>query len=290
MFSTTTVQLHCNKQPIKIHLISTGAVAVKTKFRQNKYSGFRALLSFLSDKNFTEWLPIYVMVIEHPEGIFIIDAGEITEVNNKDYFKSSGFIANWFDKTQFKFLVKREDEIDAQLQRLGIVKEKIKAIILTHLHFDHTDGIKYFPNTKIIVNKAEWEKPFGDLPELYPSWFKPELIELNEQYDVFDKAKYLTKAKDVILVETPGHTYHHCSVLIKADECTIFFAADVCYSQQQLLNNKFAGNNTSNKAAQSTYNKVKQFAKNNPVVFIPSHDVEAAERLKNFNRYSLENF
>jgi glyoxylase-like metal-dependent hydrolase (beta-lactamase superfamily II) len=280
MFNTTTVQLHCNKEPVKIHLISTGAVAVKTKFRENKYSRLRALISFLSDKTFTEWLPIYVLIIEHPEGIFIIDAGEIAEVNNKNYFKSSGIIANWFDRSQFHFSVYRKDEINNQLQKLKIPAEKISAIVLTHLHFDHTDGIKYFPSTKIIVNKDEWQKPFGDLPKLYPTWFKPELVDLNERYDVFDKAKYLTKTKDIILVETPGHTYHHCSVIIKTDECIIFFAADICYSQQQLLKNKFPGNNAGNKLAQETYNKVKAVGKNNPFVFIPSHDIEAAERLK----------
>lgn len=280
MFDTTSVHLHCNKQPLTIHLVSTGAVAVKTKFRENKYAGVRALLSFLFDTNFTEWLPIYVLIIEHAEGVFVIDAGEIAEVNNKDYFKSSGFIANWFDKSQFKFSVKREDEIDQQLDRLNINKETIKAIVLTHLHFDHTDGIKHFPNTKFIVNKDEWNKPFGDLPKLYPSWFIPELIELNEQYDVFDKAFYLTQSKDIILVETPGHTYHHCSVIIKADECIIFFAADICYSQQQLLQKKFPGNNITNKVAKDTYDKVKLFAKRNPIIFIPSHDATAAKRLK----------
>jgi N-acyl homoserine lactone hydrolase len=280
MFETTTVTFHSNKQPVKIHLISTGAVAVKTKFRENKFSGFIALLSFLFDKKFTEWLPIHVLIIEHTEGVYIIDAGEITEVNNKNYFKSCGFIANWFDKSQFKFSVNREDEIDQQLERLNINKEKIKAIVLTHLHFDHTDGIKYFPDTKIIVNKAEWEKPFGDLPKLYPSWFEPELIELNERYNVFDKAFYLTQSKNIILIETPGHTYHHCSVLIKADECFILFAADVCYSQQQLLTGKFPGNNASNKLAAKTYNAVKLFSEKTPVVFIPSHDADAGERLK----------
>lgn len=283
MFKPTTVELHHNKQQVKIHLVSTGAVAVKTKFRENKYAGFRALLSLMWDKKFTEWLPIYVMIIEHPEGVFIIDAGEIAEVNNKDYFKSSGFITNWFDKSQFRFSVFRKDEINNQLQKLDIPLEKVKAIVLTHLHFDHTDGIKYFPNTKIIINKAEWKKPFGDLPKLYPVWFKPELTELTEAFDVFDKAKYLTEAKDIILVETPGHTYHHCSVIIKTDECYIFFAADICYAQEQLLKEKFPGNNASNKLARETYQKVKTFAKNNRVVFIPSHDIEAEERLKNKN-------
>lgn len=281
MFASSSVQLHSNNKPVHIHLVSCGAVAVKTRFKENKYAGIIALADFILDKNFTEWLPINVMIIEHPEGVFIIDTGEIAEVNNRNYFKSSGLAANWFDKTQFKFLVPREDEIDAQLLRLNISKENLKAVVLTHLHFDHTDGIKYFPDTKIIVNKAEWQKPFGDLPKLYPSWFKPELIELNESFDVFDKAFYLTKTKDIIIVETPGHTYHHCSIIIKADECHIMFAADVCYSQQQLLNNKFPGNNASNKLAGTTYNKVKMFAQHHPLIFIPSHDKSASQRLQN---------
>src|SRR5258705_14002812 len=136
MFSGTSIQAYCNKQPVKVHLVSTGTVAVKTKFRENKYSGLIAMIDFILDKKFTEWLPIWVMIIEHPEGIFVIDAGEISEVNRPGYFKSSGIIANWFDKTQFKFIVQREEELDRQLQRLHIPIEKITAIILTHLHFD----------------------------------------------------------------------------------------------------------------------------------------------------------
>lgn len=279
MLNGTTVLLHSNNQPVKLHLVSTGFVAVKKKFKENKHSGLIALLSFILSRSFTEWLPIYVMIIEHPEGVFIIDAGEVAEVNNRNYFKSSGIIANWFDETQFKFYIDRENEIDAQLRERNISAEKIKAIILTHLHFDHTDGIKYFPNTNILINKAEWEKPFGDLPRLYPSWFNPLLVPLNERYDVFDKAQFITDAKDIILIETPGHTYHHCSVIIKTDECNIFFAADICYSQEQILRNKFPGNNASNKLAKETYHKVKMFAKHNKVVFIPSHEPMAVERL-----------
>lgn len=281
MFEPLTIQLHCNNNPVNIHLISTGAVAVKTKFRENRHQGFRALLSFLLDKNFTEWMPVYVLIIEHEEGIFIIDAGEIVEVNDKDYFKSSGIIANWFDKTQFRFSMEKEEELVERLHQLNISKEKIAAIVLTHLHFDHTDGIKYFEDAKIIVNKDEWEKPFGDLPKLYPSWFKPLLVDFNEHFDVFEKAYYLTKSKDIILVETPGHTYHHSSVIIKTDEAILFFAADICYSQQQLKENKFPGNNTDNRIAKNTYDTVKKFAEKNKLVFIPSHDASARERLQN---------
>jgi len=280
MFNRQTVQLTIQAQPVKLHLVSTGGVTVKTKFREAKRTGLLAMIDFIFDKKFTEWMPIWVLIIEHPEGIFVIDTGENANVNDPGYFKSSGMFANWFDTTQFKFEVKVEEEIGSQLNDLDIPIEKIKAVILTHLHLDHIDGLKYFPSTPVIVNKKEWEKPFGDLPKLYPSWFKPQLVELNQKYDVFESVYYLTKAKDLLLIETPGHTYHHCSLLLKTDQGSIFFAADVCYTQYQIIEEKYSGSNASHKLAKDTYDKIKQFAKKSKLVFLPSHDADASHRLK----------
>ena len=280
MFPTVSVELHSNNTPVKVHLLSTGGVSVKTKFRNATKTGIWAIVDFILDKNFTEWMPIWIMVIEHPEGIFVIDTGENADVNNPGYFKPSGYFANWFDTTQFKFKVNREEEIGPQLERLNMKTDDVKTVILTHLHLDHIDGLKYFPNTEIVVNKYEWDKPFGDLPKLYPEWFKPTLLELNESYDVFDKAYYLTKARDLLLVHTPGHTYGHCSVLLNCDEACIFFGADICYSQQQLLDEKYSGTNAKHALAKSTYAKVKAFGKNRKVIFIPSHEAQASERLQ----------
>jgi glyoxylase-like metal-dependent hydrolase (beta-lactamase superfamily II) len=280
MFSSQTIEITSHAQPVKIHLVSTGAVSVKKKFREARNRGYLAMIDFMLDNTFTDWLPIWVMIIEHPEGIFVIDTGENADVNNPGYFKSSGMFANWFDTTQFKFKVNRQEEIGPQLSSLGIPIKKIRAVVLTHLHLDHIDGLKYFPATPIIVSKKEWERPFGDLPKLYPSWFKPTLVELSEQFDVFEHAHYLTTSKDLLLVETPGHTYHHCSVLLKGDDCIIFFAADICYSQYQVLEEKYSGTNASHKMAKETYARVKQFGKKHKLIFLPSHDKQASTRLK----------
>jgi len=267
--------------PIKVHLVSTGAVAVKTKFREARRKGLLAMIDFILDKTFTEWMPIWVMIIEHPEGIFVIDTGENSNVSDRGYFRSSGWFANWFNTSQFKFNVDREEEIDKQLESLKIPKEKIKTVVLTHLHLDHIDGLKYFPQTPIMVNKSEWEKPFGDLPRLYPQWFKPVLIDLDDKYDAFEHAYFLTISKDLILVRTPGHTWHHCSVILKTADAYIFFGADICYLQQQLIDEKYSGANASHRLSKDTYSKVKLFCENKKVVFIPSHEAAAAERLKN---------
>jgi len=280
MFNTQTIPVTVNGKTAKVHLVSTGVVSVKTKFREARFTGFAAMIDFMLDKKFTEWMPIWVMVIEHPEGIFVIDTGENANVTDKDYFKSSGIFANWFDTTQFKFQVEPAEEIGPQLQQLNIDINNVKAVILTHLHLDHIDGLKYFPSTEIIVNRYESEKPYGDLPKLYPSWFKPTLIELDEKLEMFEHSKCLTASKDLFLIQTPGHTYGHCAVLFRTDDFDIFFAADVCYTQQQLHQKKYSGTNCSHKLARDTYEKVTAFIANRKTIFIPSHDADAGTRLK----------
>jgi len=279
-FPATSIELTSTSgKPLKVHLISTGGVIVKTKFRQANTTGLLAKISFILDRKYSEGLPIWVMIIEHPEGIFVIDTGENSDISNPDYFNFAGTVVKWFNTTQYKFKVERDEEIDRQLQAIGISAEKIKTAILTHLHLDHVDGLRHFPQTHIIVNKAEWERPYGDLPKLYPSWFKPDLVDLNEKYDVFDKAYYVTTSKDIILVQTPGHTWHHCSVILKTEQCDIFFGADICYEQVQIIDDKYSGANASHKLSKDTYSKVRAFCKNHKTIFIPSHEAAAATRL-----------
>lgn len=280
MFSPTSIELTSFGRPIRLHLLSTGAVSVKTRFRQTRLTNFLCIPDFIFDPRFTDWLPIWVLVIEHPEGIFLIDTGERATVTRAGYFRSSGLLAGWFDTSQFKFLVTREQEIDRQLLMLHLPIHRITAVVLTHLHFDHTDGLYHFPSTPILVARQEWDRPFGALPKLYPSWLKPSVIDLDRSCGPFAKAHYLTRAEDVALVHTPGHTYGHCSLLIKGDTHHILFAADICYTQTQLLDNKFAANAASYRLARQTYSAVRSYAHSHPLIFLPSHDPESATRLQ----------
>ena len=265
---------------VKIHAISTGMVAVKERFRETDWRGLPAILSSFLDPRFTEWMPIWTWVIEHPEGIFLIDTGENSQVNNPAYFKSSGHFENWMNRTQFKFKVDREEEVDAQLMQIGIQPEDISTVVLTHLHLDHIDGLKYFPTNKILVNQLEWQKPYGDLPKLYPPWFKPTLIEMNEEFPVFGKSAFLTQRRDIVLLSTPGHTYGHSSVLLMTDQCHLLFAGDVVYYERQLTENRYSAANVSPRDAQETYRKIKAYSQLYKLIVLPSHDHEAGLRLE----------
>lgn len=288
MYNPVTIELSTKGRPLRLHLVSTGVVSVKRRYREARSRGPAALLDFMFDNRFTEWLPIWVMVVEHPDGTFLIDTGEIAAVMDPDYFRPSGLVARWFDRSQFKFNVHRADEIDAQLAALDIQPAQVKTIVLTHLHFDHTDGLKHFPGTRVLVGDLEWKKPYGTLRRLWPQGFQPVAVPLDCPYEMFERTYALTGAEDLLLVHTPGHTWGHASVLIKTDAGPILFAGDVCYSQDQLLQDKYTGANASHRQAHDTYERIKAFARHEPLIFLPSHDPEAPERLLNWEPlYSL---
>ncbi len=286
-FPPVSKRLHINGQPVVIYGIATGGVSVKTKFRDADKKGVLAQLEYSRDMNFTEWMPIWVWVIVHPEGIILVDTGETSMVMDKDYFTSSGKFAIWLNTTQFKFEINSEDEIQHQLQKLGIATSEIRTIILTHLHPDHVGGLKHFEKTNILIHNNEWNNPHGSLPKLFPSWLSPHCIDLDESYDCFPKTKNLTKDNKIKLIATPGHTFGHCSVVLESDEAYVFFAGDLTYNQHQLINNIYSGAIADYDAAQESYEIVRQFAIANNLVYLPAHDVESGNRLKNMLPLSI---
>jgi len=59
-----------------IRAIRTGLVRVRRAQREAQSTGLARVTDMLFDKEWTEWLPIYAWVIEHDEGIIVVDTGE----------------------------------------------------------------------------------------------------------------------------------------------------------------------------------------------------------------------
>jgi len=268
---------------IKVHAVQTGLISVKENFLNQKGPGFLSKVNIVLGTAYAAFMPIWVWVIEHPEDVIVIDTGDISESRYSDFYKGETPGAKLTLKLMSnKRNISKQDELNTQLGRLGILPERVSKVVLTHLHGDHTDGLKFFPGNEIIVNEAEYRKPYGSLPTTYPKWFAPSMVNfLKDRVDFFDVAYPLTKSEDVLLVPTPGHTHHHPSVLLKTDEGHILFAGDVSYKHQQLLDNRFSGANVDDVQTQETYRKILSYAKKYPLVYLPSHDENSATRLVN---------
>lgn len=263
-----------------LHGFSTGTVKVKSKFRTAKGGQLLSKINFLIDKKWTEEMPILVWVIDHPEGVFVVDTGENANVTQPDYFKQEGFILESINKKSFRFNVSPKEEVGNQLKKLGYEQKDISKVILTHLHLDHFDGLSFFDETPILVHDKEWKNPSFALPSLYPEWFVPEKVKLNiNRKNKFEGITNLTESKEIAMIHTPGHTNGHCSVLIKTKDIHYLLAGDVTYNQTQLIKNINAGGHQSFKKSRNTFKKIKEYGRENNLIYLPSHDNNSLNRV-----------
>jgi N-acyl homoserine lactone hydrolase len=279
----TTVKL--KGKEIKVHALCTGTVAVKSVFQTKKGWGELAKINILFDGRYTRYLPIWVWVIEHPEGLIVIDTGEISAISNLDkYLEKETWFMRWFFKHSAKFGINDKDELDRQFNKVNLKLDDVNLVVLTHLHLDHTDGLKFFPKQEIIVGEQEYKHPNGNMATTYPTWFKPKTVSYKQnRIDIFNEAYPITAAEDLLYIPTPGHTRGHSSVVLKTDDFDIIFAGDTSYNQQQVLTGELAGINEDYKKSAQTYKNLLSYAANYNTIYLPSHDEESAIRLSNRN-------
>src|SRR5262249_6675605 len=134
--------------------------------------------------------------------------------------------------------------IGPQLRALGITPQSdVRWLVLTHLHTDHAGGLGYFTGVDTLVSRTEYvaARGFrgrieGYLNNRWPDWFAPRLLDFEDRpYGPFMRSLSLTKAGDVVLVPTPGHTRGHLSVVVQDGSHAVFLAGDTSYTQGLLL-------------------------------------------------------
>ena len=132
-----------------LHAIQTGSVRIKTAQVEGRGRGLRRRLAVLADRHWTPWLPTYVWVIDHSEGVLVVDTGQGA------HLLETRRSLHPYHRWEVEFRLERDEEIGPQLRGLGIGPRDVTRVILTHLHVDHDGGLAHFPNTEILVSRGE---------------------------------------------------------------------------------------------------------------------------------------
>lgn len=268
---------------MRVHAIQTGTVAVRTHQLQGVGHGLARQLNTLRDPAWTEPLPILAWVIEHPEGVVVVDTGETARASRKGYFPA------WhpYFRLGVKEWVEPDQEIGPQLRALGIDPDDVRWVVMTHLHTDHAGGLGHFRHSEIVVAKRELKaatglagKVRGYLPHRWPEWFTPAPIELTDHpFGPFPASHPLTAAGDIRLVPTFGHSAGHLSVVVQEDDQDLFIAGDTSYTEGLMLDQAVDGVAPDEQAARTTLERILQHVSKRPTVYLPSHDPGSPRRL-----------
>ncbi|MBL1418351.1 MAG: MBL fold metallo-hydrolase [Moritella sp.] len=234
------------------------------------------------------------ILIQHEQGDLLIDTGLGREVEQQVAAMS------WLNQQLFAY-TKTEPVID-QLQQQGYDFNRLKAIIPTHLHWDHASGIEDFKalNTPVWVQENELETAKKHAPPAFiQSQFDDpainwHFIELNSTntlgfaacLDVFDDGS-------VILIDMSGHTHGQLGVLVNNE---YLFIGDSTWSIAGVNNNVgrsalvkwLVDLNYDQQQSDNLVEKLHQLSiENKKLVIVPAHDEIVAATLPRYPKFLM---
>jgi N-acyl homoserine lactone hydrolase len=89
----------------------------------------------------------------------------------------------------------------------------------------------------------------------------------------------VTEAGGVRIVATHVHARGHVSVVLEEGPQSVFFAGDTSYTEALMAEEAIDGVAPDEPAARQTLHRIRELARERPLVYLPSHDPGAAIRL-----------
>lgn len=271
---------------IQIHPIQTGDVQIKSKHQVARFHARVArVFDVLIDRHWSPRLPIGCYLIEHPEGLIVVDTGESSHANDKGYQPWWHLFMRFCERRW----VKPTEEVGERLKAMGVDPLQVKWVVMTHMHGDHAGGIAHFPNSQFVLSQTEATACLakngvmqGYLNMHYPSWFKPNGIEFDDgEFESFASSKKLTQDGKIRLVPTPGHTLGHLSVVVDMGDHYVLLAGDASYTEESMLKGVVDGVAVDADLHNDSTRRMRVLCQRKPTITQFAHDENSGHRLAN---------
>ena len=171
----------------------------------------------------------------------------------------------------FKGYTKILDYVPA-LEALGYKPEQVSKILVTHKHPDHTGALSCFPNAKIYIGPEDADalKLTGD--NIIRATYS------DGAYHNFPESQKI--ADGIYFIKARGHTKGNSIVIAEADGVYYMMHGDVTYVDSALHANKLSIVFEDLAAARETLDRVREFVKNNPTIYLSTHTPEGVSNLE----------
>ena len=163
---------------------------------------------------------------------FLIDSG-----GRRVLIETGGGRAEKYSEKERSIFRFADHWIGDSLEAIGIERESIDVVILTHLHFDHAGGgtmpderggyVIAFPRAKYVIQRGEWEDAVGGYAVMTGT-YRPENLAPLEKAGCLSLVDGQAEIAPGISVHPlPGHTRHQQGVVLKGGDQQVVMPADL---------------------------------------------------------------
>lgn len=173
---------------------------------------------------------------------------------------------------------KRPKTLMSQLTELGVKPSDLKYVAVSHTHPDHSGNVVLFPQSMLLVQKAEYDWP---APAGQPPRFRPEhpVTKLEGDYDVFGDGS-------VRILSTPGHTPGHQSLLVKLPKTgAVVLSGDMFHFKDNWEHRRVPSQNASAPQALASMQRVADLLAQEKAVLWINHDKSQRDTLRMSPQY-----
>jgi N-acyl homoserine lactone hydrolase len=118
----------------------------------------------------------------------------------------------------------RRNMLVDELQQRGISLDDVGRVVLTHAHWDHSQNTDLFPNAEIVIHSKELEYTRNPRPGDYATArYFADTLKGQKVREISGETEI---EPGVTLIETPGHTRGHISVLVQTSGGLVCIGGD----------------------------------------------------------------
>jgi N-acyl homoserine lactone hydrolase len=175
--------------------------------------------------------------------------------------------------------------ITDQLAEIGLKTSDVTYAVLSHTHGDHIGNVSLFPNSTIVMQRAEYswiQSPDGTNDNVNQlKALARKLLGKPKHLQLLDGDKDLFGDGSVTLVSTPGHTPGSQSLLVHLKSSGfIILSGDVVHLEENFEKNIVPLLNTDKAASIASMDKVRQMIATYHAKLFINHDKAQADTLK----------
>ncbi len=232
--------------------------------------------------------PCLAYVVRHPEaGTILIDTGlhpDAARDRRADFGLAMSLV--------FRGLEPAATPYAEQLRGLGVEPDDVGLVVMTHLHVDHTGGMRLLPRAEFVCDRREWAAAHGRgaagrgyVAHHLPPESRMRLVDLEADGvpdGPFARTIDLLGDGSVRLVGTPGHTRGHLSVLLRAEAGRqVLVIGDAVYTLRSLREEVLPLLTVDDGVYLRSLRELRAFADREPTaVLVPTHDPTAWQALR----------